>query len=237
MDMNEAREILGVGDVFTYAELKAAFRAKSMIAHPDMGGDNDAFIRLQEAYDIAKGLAKAEGIEGLTTAGGRPLSDLGKGYPLTEAAKTCGGCDGLGYRKYSRGTMEFKEDEPCPDCETTGLFSKKCSRCGGDGVFRNPRTGKTAGKCFGCGGTGKFYPWNSRQNFSMWEYRPPRIPYPDRDGDCKYGIPCRTCEGHGHVTKEVVETVYGICDECGGVGEIKMWNPVLHRGLLAAMGK
>lgn len=54
---NAARSIwttLGVDAKVTAAELKRAFRLRSLEAHPDRGGSDQAFRELVEAYDEAK---------------------------------------------------------------------------------------------------------------------------------------------------------------------------------------
>lgn len=45
-------EILGVGRTAAAAEIKAAYRRLSKTAHPDVGGDRNAFERLRAAFDI-----------------------------------------------------------------------------------------------------------------------------------------------------------------------------------------
>lgn len=47
----EARAVLGVGPQATAEEIKAAFRAKMRVAHPDRGGDQDAAAKLVAARD------------------------------------------------------------------------------------------------------------------------------------------------------------------------------------------
>jgi hypothetical protein len=47
----EPREVLGLGDTFTPEQLKQAYRAAVIKAHPDKhGGTHDEFIKVQAAY-------------------------------------------------------------------------------------------------------------------------------------------------------------------------------------------
>lgn len=46
--------ILGVAPPFSPERIRAAYRARSREAHPDAGGSNAAFVRLQAAYEEAK---------------------------------------------------------------------------------------------------------------------------------------------------------------------------------------
>jgi len=43
---------------------------------------------------------------------------------------------------------------------------------------------------------------------------------------------CDKCQGIGTYMKKDGGEYAVVCDECKGVGEIKMFNPVLPRGLL-----
>ncbi len=44
---------LGITPEATLKDIKAAFRAKALVTHPDQGGDAEAFQRVQEAYTEA----------------------------------------------------------------------------------------------------------------------------------------------------------------------------------------
>jgi hypothetical protein len=43
--------LLGLQDNFTLADLKTAYRKKSMLTHPDKGGSNESFMEVKTAYD------------------------------------------------------------------------------------------------------------------------------------------------------------------------------------------
>lgn len=50
--MNELYRILGVKKTATHAEIRAAYRKRSLKAHPDRGGSAEAFAKLKRAHDI-----------------------------------------------------------------------------------------------------------------------------------------------------------------------------------------
>ena len=47
-------EILGVSKGATAEELKKAYKKKSMLHHPDRGGDTEEFKKVAEAYGTLK---------------------------------------------------------------------------------------------------------------------------------------------------------------------------------------
>ena len=55
----EACEVLGVTATATETEIKQAYRRLVLIAHPDRGGSSEAFIQVNEAYEILTGQRKA----------------------------------------------------------------------------------------------------------------------------------------------------------------------------------
>ena len=58
--VNEYSEILGVNPGVSDEEIKKAYRQKSKIHHPDMGGNMHDFLRIQEAYkNLINGLGGA----------------------------------------------------------------------------------------------------------------------------------------------------------------------------------
>lgn len=237
MNNLEAQKLLGLGlnGGFTAVELKKAFRARSFICHPDAGGSSEEFHKLQEAYRTLEPWAKAEeGIKEQATVDGTALSELGQGYPLTESARPCEDCDGHGYREMHEPSGHIEAE--CDVCGGTGLVRHPCNRCGGTGQYKNPKTGKVAGECYNCKGSGWFYPYRKkrlgRRTFeTFWSaFHVKYIP-----GTTKIGQNCKECLGTG--TREVPtgeRTFYVRCSTCGGVGEVKMWNPVLPRGLFAS---
>jgi len=220
---------------YSLVELKKAFRKIALKEHPDVGGDRVVFER---SVDYFKTLEKAcsnfgsgddKCISSDKTIDGIKLSDLGKGYPITESAATCEVCDGHGYTSFHDEWS--KVYQPCGDCFGTGIFSYPCKKCGGSGEYS--RNGKVIGECNLCNGSGRFYPENKnplRGFFYTIKYIP---------GTMKKAIACKRCDGSGTVFgyAENSKLLHRVCDKCEGIGEIKLFNPVLPRGFLAGMSK
>jgi DnaJ-class molecular chaperone len=236
MKTDQARKLLSIEGIFTTQDLKAAFRRASFLCHPDTGGPPEKFQELQDAHEALVGLAsnsRSASDPNAVLVDGTLLSKLGKGYPLTEAARQCSDCEGKGYRMLTEPiTWEWGE---CPGCGGTGVVRHPCKRCQGTGKYKHPRTGKVVGDCRGCKGTGWFYPWNRNQKgdgyFDSMFGGKHKTYIPGSD---KYGIPCHSCNGYKEIKVPKDERVYHTkCSGCDGVGEVKMWNPVLPRGYLA----
>jgi len=231
MTEQEARNLLEIGDAFTPQDLKTAFRKASMTKHPDIGGSQEDFIALMGAFDLLKPLASATGaatgeLKKITTVDGRPLSELGKGYPITISARTCDSCNGLGYREFHEQRSVMATCKRCGGC---GMVRYPCKRCGGDGKYKHPRSGKVVGECHRCKGSGWFYPEDKRRHrgtFGVFE-RVVYIPGTDRPAR-----KCGACNGLGRSWQEIDQggALYAECMKCHGVGEIKMGNPVIPRG-------
>jgi DnaJ-class molecular chaperone len=237
-------EIFGleVGSSQSKQYIKKVYRARSLTLHPDMGGDADEFRELTDAFRVLEKVFKDNVERGddsdIEVSPGKRLSELGKGYPITDSARTCDRCEGKGYNVFSgqrRGTGEFKK---CPTCGGDGLLWYPCKRCGGTGRYVHPKAKKDVGECHMCKGSGKFYPYAKRRagrGYIFYDFmsahfwnEAPYIP-----GTNKRGQACKECSGNGEV--EILTNgrpYYTICAECDGIGEIKMWNPVIPRGYL-----
>lgn len=50
-----AINLMGLSENFTDKELKSAYRKLSKVHHPDVGGTQENFVRLQKAYDYLRG--------------------------------------------------------------------------------------------------------------------------------------------------------------------------------------
>ena len=151
MNIIEASAVLRISVPFTLVQLLAAYRREAMTRHPDRGGSDDLFRELTLAYDFMRPLALASVVDSdgpKMTVHGVPLSDLGRGFPLTKSARTCDRCGGAGYNieeNHSGASIE------CPKCVGHGVISHPCRRCDG--------TGKMNGKeCYTCHGSGRFFP-------------------------------------------------------------------------------
>jgi DnaJ-class molecular chaperone len=234
----QAEHIMGIlagGDKKT---LLRKYRELSMYRHPDVGGSQEEFTELTEAYNTLLSLCETvdDGSVKVQCIDGTRLDDLGKGYPITESAVTCDGCEGKGYREYSGGAVATGRQIQCPTCGGSGLFSYPCKKCHGSGKYVHPNTGKEVGDCNLCGGSGRFYPEDRKRGgrFKMgWGMRDYFVKY--IPGTTRIGYECKDCFGRGEV-EEMTDGApfYRKCEECKGIGEIKMWNPVLRRGLLVA---
>lgn len=238
-DVNEklARGIFGESffGEFSARELLKRYRELSLLKHPDHGGDDNEFVLLTDAFTFLKRLS-CEDVddEKARTVSGEKISDLGKGYPITESAKTCDVCDGNGYRKYSSHSVGTGKYEECKLCGGDGLEFYKCNRCGGTGKYINPNSGKEVGDCYKCKGTGKFYPFKKKSpiGFASWPHGPMFDVYVP--GTNRRGVPCKMCAGSGETEiRSDGRPCYMICVICEGVGEVKMWNPVIPRGFLS----
>lgn len=148
MNIIEARAVLNIAPPFTSSELLSAYRKEASFRHPDRGGSERLFTELTDAYNFMKALASLSTDAKSVTIDGIPLSQLGKGYPLTKNACTCSTCDGKGYTEETRDREATIE---CPKCSGHGIISHKCKKCDG--------TGKVGGKpCRTCSGSGRFFP-------------------------------------------------------------------------------
>jgi hypothetical protein len=61
LDRPSFMAVLGLWPPYELADVKAAYRDKVLVAHPDRGGDPADFIRLKQAYDQAVGYATFRG--------------------------------------------------------------------------------------------------------------------------------------------------------------------------------
>lgn len=194
-------------------EIRKSYRRLAFMRHPDRGGSEEGFKELTSAFELLKDLGTEEIEEGVAkesraTLDGTPLRDLGKGYPLTEHARSCDTCLGKGYRMYS-------ERRICYACRSTGYkLEVACKKCSGTGVFK--KDGRVIGKCYACDGKKVV-----NQNVHS-------IPF-FRRSMCEV---CDICKGEGIVNNPTAHFIK--CDDCSGVGELKMWNPALPRGYLHA---
>lgn len=77
LDATRAAHTLGVAETATAAQLRAAYRAKAMKAHPDKGGKRGDFEKLQLAYRLllrdAEGAERGASDSPLDSGGGRTM--------------------------------------------------------------------------------------------------------------------------------------------------------------------
>ena len=222
MSEDEASDtlLLNRNEVVDHTTLKSAYRKLAHEHHPDKGGDPAVFAKLKDAYDVLAPLAGKEKVKAgdEATLQGDLLRDLGRGYPITESAKPCEPCEGKGFTSFKRINYDFHH-EPCETCRintgvSTGWIQNEknpCFKCKSTGRF--VVNGVDRGVCNGCKGNG--FHWRSIR---------PR--------------PCYACFGSGYRTvdtkKDTNKIDHSTCTTCKGVGEVKLFNPVLPRGYLSA---
>ena len=236
MDISTAAEILGIELPTKIQIAKKAFRNLAMFFHPDKGGDPDKFRDIKQAYqtieDHPETLSVDSEVEILQrTVNGVELSTLGKGYNLQTSAKQCDNCEGVGFH-----ILHEPRAVDCPSCNATGWKHVACSRCGGSG-----KGNAKMPICPQCKGSGSFVPHDMAVKKGM---KPKSFGFNDLYGlfgtgrhwpDNHY---CNNCGGTGNVLDQTGKKYAVTCSECKGIGEVKMWNPVLPRGLLTSkLGK
>jgi len=239
MDVNEAKNILNISDDFNIIKLKRSYRFYAMTCHPDKGGNTEKFNSLNEAFETLIKLCSDDKTNTDIIIQGRPISELGRGYPITESATTCDRCNGKGYKEFIDPSDTILVE--CPDCLGDGAYWVNCKKCGGDGKFKN-NNGKPVGDCFLCSGTGKFYlPYKNTTYkfyklfdcFGFARYAMREVNTKEGKRNIKVNL-CKKCYGNGKVdipNPNPNNKSYMLCSECDGVGEIKLWNPVIPRGL------
>ncbi len=91
------------------------------------------------------------------------------------------------------------------------------------------------GHCNACKGGKWFYPYDKRwhqRDLSWSVFKTKYVP-----GTTRRGIACKSCDGDGKVSRKVqldgAKFLHRKCDACEGVGEVKIYNPVLPRGFLS----
>jgi hypothetical protein len=68
VNSTDARKILGVGAEASEQEIKQAFRRLALVAHPDRGGSSEAFIQVNEAYEILTGQRQSSSVSANASA-------------------------------------------------------------------------------------------------------------------------------------------------------------------------
>ncbi len=192
------------------AELKAAYRQQVKALHPDKN-DNDttaAFQEMQSAYKQLSdsSVALIEAVNNAITDKGIALVDLGLGLSPTVNGVTCLDCQGKGY-----STVPGSRFVECTDCNIDslglGLGGTRCPQCRGSRGFTALDGSHVI--CWTCDDQGIL---------------PGSIDW--------WGLSCSSCNGtkrklvpHGQIHRQ--------CDKCRGIGEIRIYNPVIPKGRFA----
>jgi DnaJ-class molecular chaperone len=229
MDPTQAADVLGIELPTEMRIAKKAYRNLAMLFHPDKGGDPEKFREIEAAYRLIGESPEhltGAGDEGLLThtVSGYPLSHLGAGFPISESAKQCDDCEGRGYT-ILREPLEVA----CPDCKGTGWKHLPCNRCGGSG-----KGNEEMPICPQCEGSGDFIPHEVAVKKGMTPKRGRSLlgygyQVADQWPRSHY---CPRCNGGKTIIDRTGKAYALECSECKGVGEVKMWNPVMPRGLL-----
>lgn len=140
-------QILGVSENASQDEIKKAFRAKSKESHPDRGGNEEEFKKINEAYSTLSDDNKRAQYDNQRN---NPFGgfDMGGGNPFDIFANMFGG--GMGQRRAPDKIMEvkvgavdsflgkqidvhFTRKTNCGSCDGKGGERVSCSHCGGTG--------------------------------------------------------------------------------------------------------
>lgn len=217
------RTFFGVELPVSADELKTAFRTKSLELHPDKGGDAEKFIEMKDVYDFLVSLPDVftrsdenPSVKCRCATDGTPLYELGLGLGPTKNGRDCPRCGRKGYT-VRHGTSYTV----CEECNELGMVPRKvkvdCKYCKGSGKFTQ-RNSRRVVDCLACGGSGKFEKIFGRSNFGFgaWEF-------------------CPKCLGTKTIFSENEKEFYEKCYECGGIGEIRIYNPVIPKGVLTSI--
>lgn len=210
MEITEAVKVLGLKPPTTTNAIKQAYKRASLLEHPDHSKHPQAserFQRVRKAYEIAivnHDIIEltSHDMEELRCQDGTPLSELGNGLGPRVNGRPCEFCEAKGFTSYRAGFIH------CDNCHPVGFvgWEYKCSRCEGSGDFRDKK-GRIKGKCFKCNGLG----WKRGRG------------HKNR---------CFKCNGLQMINDPNAPTLYRKCLECKGCGEVRIFNPVLPKGLL-----
>jgi hypothetical protein len=203
MTIAEAASILQLDLPTTLNVCKTTFRRLSRQEHPDLSKHPEAAAR------FGKIKAAYDFLLPMLESAGSQIEKLrtDQGVPLSELGKGLGPTvNGVACGECKGfGYRSFEEDglRRCPDCFMTTMFAPRTIRCSKcRGLGRLVVDGVNKGVCFRCCGLGFI------RNV------------------------CKLCGGEGFVGSAEPRLRYVRCEGCEGCGEVKIYNPVLPRGLL-----
>lgn len=206
----DIERFMGIKLPTTLEVAKRVFRKRAVSEHPDTSKHPEAssrFIRLKEMFKyLEEGNFLEDNEAELLTQDGIPIATLGKGLGPNINGKDCESCDGKGFTSYKK----IDHPETCDNCKVDFIgfrmvCSYKCKKCQGTGKFKENRS------CFTCSGTGWFFPKNSRSTYINM---------------------CEKCRGSRVMYITEAKKTYEKCFTCKGTGEIRIFNPVIPKGLL-----
>ena len=148
--MENYYEILGVSENATQDEIKKAFREKSKVMHPDKGGNEEDFKKINEAYDT---LGDPNKRQQYNNQKNNPFGDMGGGNPFDMFNQMFnGGFGGFQQRKApdkiidlnvgvvdsylgKNLTHSFIRKTICNTCDGKGGERVTCGTCNGTGTL------------------------------------------------------------------------------------------------------
>ena len=144
--MENYYEILGVSESSTQEEIKKAFREKSKVMHPDKGGNEEDFKKINEAYDVLGNSNKRTSYDNQKN---NPFGDMG-GNPFDIFSQMFGG-----FTQRQRKVPDMIVDVEVgvidsflgKNIEVNFNRKSKCDPCNGQGGEKNI--------CSVCNGTGQ----------------------------------------------------------------------------------
>ena len=161
-NMSKYHDILGVKPDATEEEVKKAYRKKAIETHPDKGGNEGDFQKVNEAYEILTGKREeprpqSQNPFGQNPFGQNPFGNRGgfrmKARPLTLSIDLTVEDVFHGCHK----NIKYYVDRSCGTCNGNGsLKFGSCSACGGNGAhIQNMQGMQTIIMCNNCGGSGR----------------------------------------------------------------------------------
>lgn len=170
--MGKYHDILGVSPGATEDEIKKAYRKKAMDSHPDKGGSEEEFQKINEAYEILTGKREEpkdpnhRNPFGGNPFGGNPFGNPFGGNPFARnngfrmKARAINLQVDLTVEEVYNGctkNVKYYVDRFCHTCKGKGALKfGSCTACGGKGMHvQNMQGMQTFIMCNNCGGSGQ----------------------------------------------------------------------------------
>ena len=140
--MENYYDILGVSETATQEEIKKAFRTKSKELHPDRGGDEEQFKKVNEAYSTLSDDGKKQEYDMRRSnpfgGGGDPFDIFANMFGQRQAQRApdrvidlnVGAVDSFLGKKI---TINFSRKKNCEPCGGQGGQKQTCGTCQGTG--------------------------------------------------------------------------------------------------------
>jgi molecular chaperone DnaJ len=176
MSKRDYYQVLGLNKNATQSDIKKSYKNLAKKSHPDVGGDEETFKEISEAYEILSDENKRKEYDtfGHNKPNGhnRNYQDMyGFGFnPKAEARNRKGRDFRINIKLtleeiFNGGTKKIKynRDSACGTCNSVGGFNnKKCAHCNGGGfIVENIRTPfgiiQNVATCNHCNGIGETY--------------------------------------------------------------------------------